>query len=100
MNIPEKIKIGWKEYTVENTEVRERLVAVSDECYGEIDYNENVIRLNDKYNEERKKATLIHEVLHGISEMYTLDMSEDLVTKLADALYTVIKDNPEIFKAK
>jgi len=39
-------------------------------------------------------------VLHGISEMYTLDMSEDLVTKLADALYTVIKDNPEIFKAK
>lgn len=97
MNIPEKIKIGWKEYTIEHADTREMLIINGGVCYGEIEYDDQVIRLNKNYGDEQKKATLIHEILHGISNMYTLDMTEDLITKLANALYIVMKDNPNLF---
>ena len=98
MNIPGKIKIGWKEYRVEKVDKECILTVDSGTCYGEIEYGECLIRLNSNNTDEQNQATLIHECLHGISEMYTLDMSEDLVTKLANAIYTTIKDNPNIFK--
>lgn len=31
--------------------------------------------------------------LHGTSDMYSLDMSEDLVTRLGNAIYTTLKQN-------
>ena len=98
MNIPGKIKIGWKDYTIEKTDVSEKLLLNGDICYGEIEYDDQIIRLNNSFSDEQKEATLIHEMIHGISNMYTLDMSEDLVTKLANALYITIKDNLSIFK--
>jgi len=97
MNIPEKIKIGWKDYTIEKTDVSEKLLLNGAICYGEIEYDDQIIRLNNSFSDEQKELTLIHEMLHGISNMYTLDMSEDVVTKLANALYITIKDNPNLF---
>lgn len=97
MNIPKKIKIGWKEYEIEQVDEKGQLIVDAGTCYGEIEYDDQVIRLNKNYGDEQKKATLIHEILHGISNMYTLDMTEDLVTKLANALYIVMKDNPNLF---
>ena len=40
-----------------------------------------------------KQETLLHEILHGISDMYDLDMSENFVTRLSNAIFTMIKDN-------
>jgi len=37
MNIPEKIKIGWKDYTIEKTDVSEKLLLNGAICYGEIE---------------------------------------------------------------
>ena len=63
------------------------------ECYGSIDYNSQVIKLRQDNSEKQNEATLLHEVIHGIADMYNLDFDEDTVTTLADALYTVATDN-------
>ena len=89
----DKVKIGWKEYKISKEEKCSILVVEGAECYGQISYDKQMIYLRKENSEEQDKATLIHEVLHGISEMYNLDLSEDIVTRLGDALYTTIKDN-------
>lgn len=87
------IKIGWKEYIINIVRPSQVLKTESDECYGEINYDELVINIRATDKEEQQEATLIHEVLHGVSEMYGLEMNEETVTRLANALYTVLKDN-------
>lgn len=90
----DEIKIGWKNYKIIKTNPKHNLIEGGNDCYGEIDYNKREIYLNYLLNdEEQNKATLIHEVLHGISDMYNLELSEDIVSRLGEALYIVLKDN-------
>lgn len=95
MTIPSKIKIGWKEYEVRKSSA---VLNSGDDLYGQIDYNAKTITLCDANSSDQDECTLIHEVLHGISEMYGLGMEEDLVERLANALYTVMKDNKELIE--
>lgn len=89
-----EIKIGWKTYKIKKVKPDFSLINSGEECYGQIDYDKREIYLNDAINdEEQNKATLIHEILHGIDDMYGLKMEEELITKLADLIYTTIKDN-------
>lgn len=89
-----EITIGWKKFEIDIREANNKiLIANGQECYGHIEYEESKIYLNKNNNSEQQKATLIHEVLHGISDMYSLDMSEDLVTRLGNAIYTTLKQN-------
>ena len=87
--IPKKIKIGWKSYEVKHA--KETLNS-GDALYGQIDYDKQVITLRDSNTAIQDEATLVHEVLHGISDMYGLDLNEKTVTLLGDALYTVMRD--------
>lgn len=89
-----QIKIGWKTYEITNASPNASLIMGGDECYGQIDYDKNRILLNNEFAKtDQGKATLVHEALHGISEMYHLDLDEAMVERLGDALFTVIKDN-------
>lgn len=90
--IPNRIKIGWKEYDVVMAPSRLNSGA---ELYGQIDYDAGVITLRESSTPDQMRSTLIHETLHAVSEMYGLELEEKLVTDLANALYTVIKDNQE-----
>lgn len=80
----EKIKIDWKEFDIEHIErEKARLNVVSGDCYGEIHFDENKIYLNNEFSDEQKQATLIHEVLHGIEKMYSINnLDEDRFTDL------------------
>ena len=98
MNIPEKIKIGWKEYAIIKKDYDSDLVSGGDECYGQIFPSTRKLYINNCYDDEQKKATLIHEVLHGMDDIWGIDLKEEQVETLANAIYTVIKDNPKIFK--
>ena len=88
-----KIKIGWKTYDIRKVEPQQTLFVGGNECYGTIDYVNQVIDINSKCDDEQSKATLIHEVIHGVSDMYALKFDEDTVGRLGDALYTLLKDN-------
>lgn len=89
MKMPERIKIGYKVYMIESAKPN---LSVED-YYGTINYGEEKIYLRDSNSEEQNVQTLIHEVLHGISEFYLLGMEEKEVALLSNALYTVLKDN-------
>lgn len=94
MVIPQKIKILYKDYTV----IQEQNVHDGrDDLYGQIDYAGQVIRLDERYSAEQKKSTLIHEIVHGLDDMYQIGLSEKKVSKLGVAFYQMIKDNPELF---
>lgn len=85
-----KVKIGWKQYDVVFSESKLNSGA---ELYGQVNYDSCVITLREEASPDQQRATLIHEMLHAISEMYGLELEEKLVTDLANALFTVYKDN-------
>lgn len=102
MNIPKKVKIGWKVYKVvkgdpENPK-EPSLVIGGDMCYGTITYDRHIISLNKNFSKKQQKATLLHEMVHGISEMYGFGMEEDFVESFSNALFTVMEDNPGLFQ--
>lgn len=89
-----QIKIGWKTYEIINASPDTTLIMGGEDCYGQIDYDKNSILVNKEFaGTDQAKATLVHEILHGISEMYHLGLDEPTVERLGDALFTVIKDN-------
>lgn len=95
MNIPESVKILYKKY---NIEIVDNLHDESNDLYGQIEYIQQEIRLNSGSSEEQQKATLIHEVIHGLDEMYNIGLKEKQVEKLGNAFYMLIRDNPDMFK--
>lgn len=89
----EEIKIGWKKYKINKISPVYELIHNWTDCYGQIDYDKYVINLNENYSNDQNTVTLIHEVLHGISDMYQLKLEEETILVLADTLFTVLKDN-------
>lgn len=94
MVIPEKVKVLYKEYSIEQ---QENLHDGPDELYGQIRYMEEKIYLHPSASEEQQKATLIHELIHGVDEIYRIGLKEGQVERLGNALYMLIKDNPDMF---
>ena len=86
MNLPKKVKILYKEYTVEQ---QENLHDEEGELYGQIHYMPEKILLNTDSSDEQKKAVLLHEVIHGMDEMYCIGLKEKQVEKLGNGFWNV-----------
>lgn len=95
MKIPGKIKVLYKEYTVEETV---NLHDNGGDLYGQIHYLQEKIFLNVDAREEQKKSTLLHELIHAMDEIYSIGLKEKQVKKLGNAFYMLQKDNPELFE--
>lgn len=96
MNIPEKVKIGYKDYKI--TELETKLVSEDDKvCYGNIEYDKANINISTIYDEDQQNCTFIHECLHGIDELVESNLTEDQVRLISKGLYDFIKSNPQIF---
>ena len=99
MNIPEKVKINWRTYSVEQGE--HRAADNGGNLYGEIVYENNKIFLYEKLDQSEKEVTLLHEIIHGLLYFMGKDdlrNDEAFVTAFSENLYQVIRDNPEVFK--
>jgi len=97
MDIPNRIKIGWREYNIKIREPDFDLIHEGQECYGQIKYQRNEILLNSLYPEDQQKTTLIHETLHGLDGVYGIGLDEKQVEQLGNALMGLIVDNPNLF---
>lgn len=97
MIIPKKIKVGGKTYRVEIT----NKLDLGINCVSaEILYNELVIRVSPQA-ENKMEADFMHEVVHAVLEfMGYREHDEKKVDELAQALYMIIQDNPEMFMLK
>lgn len=95
MIIPDTVKILFKKYTVcrDNNMRNDK----GDLLYGQIDHIEQLITLNEDAGIEQQKATLMHEMVHGLDELYGIGLKEKQVEKLGTALYMLVRDNPELF---
>lgn len=56
------------------------------------------ILLNIDQSEDSLKSTLIHEITHYISDLLSLELSEQQVDGIAMGMFTVLKDNPKLIK--
>lgn len=96
MVIPNKVNVLYKLYEVEE----QHNLHDEHELYGQIHYLPEKIFLNADASVEQKKATLLHELLHALDEMYNINLKEKQVEKLGNALYMLIRDNPGMFESE
>lgn len=94
MKIPDKIKIGGKVYAIEITDKMDLGIT---NVSAEILYNELAIRVSPQA-QQKMKVDFLHEVIHGILDhLGYKEHDEKKVDELANALFMVIEDNPEMF---
>jgi hypothetical protein len=97
MTLCEEVKVGFKHYKVKE---EQNLHESEAELQGQIRYLEQEIALREDMTEESKEATLMHECLHALDEMYGIELSEEQVERLGNALYMFIEDNPQMFRGE
>lgn len=71
-------------------------------CYGLIDYNKLEIQIAKDIPLEKQRETLWHEILHGITNEYNIDLSnddeEDIIDEISKGIVQVLHDNPELIR--
>lgn len=67
---------------------------------GDINYNNQTIRIEKKNMQGTKDMVLIHEVMHGLIALGVsrdLGGNEDFILQLSHNLYATMRDNPKLF---
>ena len=94
--IPEKIKIGYKEYRLEKWK---QTVASANEAQGQFFAKEGIIGYTDDEKGVSHANTLLHEIIHAIVYQWNIDVvekEETIVNGLTNGLTTVLVDNPKL----
>lgn len=99
MNIPEKIKIGCSNITIE---VVDRIIEDDTEYLGDFDFGLRKIRISKNQSEDSKIETFLHEILHGILIERDVNIDSEGADLICNALsrgvIQLIQDNPELLK--
>ncbi len=94
MRITEKLKVGGKVYAVV---VTNNLAGGRANRSAEIDYLAQEIRLTER-TADGMRVDFFHEMIHAILDFLGyVEHDEKEVDELANTLYMVIADNPELF---
>ena len=94
--IPEKIKIGYKEYRLEKWK---QTVASANEAQGQFFAKEGIIGYTDEEKGVSHANTLLHEIIHAVVYQWNIDVGEKeetIVNGLTNGLTTVLVDNPKL----
>lgn len=89
MNIPKAVNILGKKYKVIMEEPK-------DGDYGECNYRHTTIKVSPKQSADSQADTLLHEILHAISEELQYPLQEKQVRLTATALMSVMRANPAL----
>lgn len=98
MIIPEVVRIGSCDYSVEFTD--RDLVANGRESLAVIEYNNHKIEISNKLGDiQTQELSFLHEMFHGILRDRAIEVEEEefIVDELAKAMHQIIRDNPEMF---
>jgi len=97
MNIPEKIDIAGHEVRIEIKDIL--LDHERQETAGFAYLNSERIEIakfgkeEEEASEDNQAETLLHEIVHLVSDKWYIELKEDQVEKLATGLYQVLKNN-------
>ena len=104
MNIPDKIKVGYRDYKLEEWK---QTVASANEAHGQFFSKEGVIGYTVEEKGVSHANTILHEIMHAIIYQWNIELGEKeeehLVNALSNGLTTVFVDNPKLidyFKEK
>lgn len=95
MRIPPVIRTGYKYYRIQLTE---GISDGEDELYGDMDSKTQVIRIDEGLSDEQQRATLLHEALHCMDDVYSIGLTEEQVVRLATGFYMLLLDNPQLLE--
>lgn len=93
MKIPKKLKVGGSIYKIKLV----NQIEIDPLCQGLTRYGDHVIEISENQGKQSRELTFLHELVHALLFHFNYEQNEDLVERLAQALYMVIKDNPEVF---
>ena len=97
MNIPDKIKVGYKEYKLEEWK---QTVASANEAQGQFFSKEGVIGYVTTEKGVSHANTILHEIMHAIIYQWNIELDEKVeelvVNGLSNGLTTVLVDNPKL----
>lgn len=99
MRAPNKVKIGGHIFSIKYFETTD-----PSREFGSYQASANRIELQKGLSAHQERATLLHEILHGICYGSGLSgklgkaLEEDVVIAFESNLYQVIRDNPKLIK--
>jgi hypothetical protein len=101
MRLPDKIRIGYQDVTIEREKAS---FSKPTDSYGEYDHRKNSITIQSELSNLDEANTLIHEILHGISYTSSLTVGgqpldtdnkeEVVINQITNGLAQVFRDNP------
>ena len=92
--IPTKLRVLGHDYSIK----KEKLEQEGWCMFGCADHSKKEITLNVTNCHSQDEETMIHEVIHVLSERTGAGMTERQVTALANGLFAVLKDNEKLLK--
>ena len=97
MQTPDKIKIGYKNYKLEEWK---QTVASANEASGQFFSKEGVIGYAKYEKGVAHVNTLLHELIHAIVYQWNIELDdkveETIATTLSNGLTTIFVDNPKL----
>ena len=97
METPDKIKIGYRDYKLEEWK---QTVASANDAHGQFFAKEGIIGYTVEEKGVSHANTIIHECLHAIIYQWNMDLEEKVeelvVNGLANGLTTIFVDNPKL----
>ena len=97
-----EVKIGHSEFPINF--VGNTFDFGASNCLGQCDFTTYEISLYDQLSDKRLRQVLVHEIVHGMSDVYAISMPPELsemeqhVDALASAFLAFIRDNPEVVR--
>ena len=90
-----KLKIGAITYDVIYTKdiIKADKEGEEYECWGDIDYDKQKVRICKTAPKERLKITLLHEAIHAIDKEYETRLTEPTVACLANGIMAMFQRN-------
>lgn len=87
-NMPKKVKVGRKTYTIEYKEVLEE-----GKLLGVCMFDEKKIQISLEKGKKEAESTVLHEMLHAMANEYRFDLSEKKVLQIEKALFETLEKN-------
>ena len=105
-HLPKKVKIGYAVYKLRHVskkiDIDKTKRRGKNFDMGECDFSAQTLRVFGKQADDEFANTVLHEVLHAMNEIHKIKFKNDIqeeeyVTRYADAILTLFKDNPKLF---
>jgi hypothetical protein len=105
--LPRRIKIGYSIFKLKHVrkkiDIDQNARKGKNLNMGECDFCGQTLRVLGKQGHDEFANTTLHEILHAINDVHKIKyknnkQEEHYVERNADALVTLIKDNPEYFR--